>query len=183
MPTVPADKLTGLAHRVFAAAGSAEDEAALVAEHLVEANLKGHDSHGVGMIPSYLRNLNGGHAVVNQPGSCAWVACATMRASGVTPRLSASASDMSTIAAAPSEIELELAAVTVPSLRKAGLSVGMRSMFALSGCSSRSMRAVLLPAGASTATTSAPNEPSRIAACARVSDAIANRSWASRVKR
>ena len=68
MPTVPADKLTALARRVFAAAGSAEDEAALVAEHLVEANLKGHDSHGVGMIPSYLRNLRAGHAAVNQPG-------------------------------------------------------------------------------------------------------------------
>lgn len=46
MPTVPAAKLTDLARRVFTAAGSAEDEAALVAEHLVEANLKGHDSHG-----------------------------------------------------------------------------------------------------------------------------------------
>ncbi len=68
MPTVPADRLTALARRVFAAAGSAEDEAALVAEHLVEANLKGHDSHGVGMIPSYLRNLRAGHAAVNQPG-------------------------------------------------------------------------------------------------------------------
>jgi uncharacterized oxidoreductase len=68
MPTVPADRLTALAHRVFAAAGSAEEEAALVAQHLVEANLKGHDSHGVGMIPSYLRNLRGGHAAVNQPG-------------------------------------------------------------------------------------------------------------------
>src|SRR3954453_13621376 len=68
MPTVPAAKLTALAHRVFAAAGSAEYEAVLVAEHLVEANLKGHDSHGVGMIPSYLRNLRAGHAAVNQPG-------------------------------------------------------------------------------------------------------------------
>ena len=68
MPTVKADKLTGLAHRVFTASGSTEEEAAIVAEHLVEANLKGHDSHGVGMIPSYLRNLRGGHAAVNQPG-------------------------------------------------------------------------------------------------------------------
>ena len=68
MPTVQADKLKGLARHVFAAAGSAEEEAAIVAEHLVEANLKGHDSHGVGMIPTYLRNLRGGHAAVNQPG-------------------------------------------------------------------------------------------------------------------
>src|SRR3954465_2801476 len=68
MPIIAADKLTGIAHRVFAAGGSSEEEAVLVAEHLVEANLKGHDSHGVGMIPSYLRNLRGGHAGVNQPG-------------------------------------------------------------------------------------------------------------------
>ena len=41
-------------------------------------------------------------------------------------------------AAAPSDIELELAAVTVPSLRKAGRSVGIFSRFALKGCSSES---------------------------------------------
>lgn len=68
MPLIPSAKLTGMAERVFAAAGSAEEEAAIVAGHLVEANLKGHDSHGVGMIPSYLRNLAAGKAAVNQPG-------------------------------------------------------------------------------------------------------------------
>jgi hydroxycarboxylate dehydrogenase B len=68
MPLIAADRLTGIARRVFAAAGSTEDEAAIVADHLVEANLKGHDSHGVGMIPSYLRNLGAGKAAVNQPG-------------------------------------------------------------------------------------------------------------------
>jgi hydroxycarboxylate dehydrogenase B len=68
MPTVDAAELTGIAHRVFAAAGSAEEEARVVARHLVEANLKGHDSHGVGMIPSYLRNLAGGSLLPNRPG-------------------------------------------------------------------------------------------------------------------
>jgi uncharacterized oxidoreductase len=68
MPLIDAAKLTGIAHRVFAAAGSAEEEAGLIADHLVEANLKGHDSHGVGMIPSYLRNLAGGKAKPNEPG-------------------------------------------------------------------------------------------------------------------
>ena len=43
--------------RVFDAAGSAESEAEIIADHLIEANLRGHDSHGVGMIPNYLRNL------------------------------------------------------------------------------------------------------------------------------
>ena len=66
MPTVNADQLKGLAHRVCAAAGSAEDEAALVAEHLVEANLKGHDSHGVGMIPRYCRAMNEGLLQLNR---------------------------------------------------------------------------------------------------------------------
>src|SRR3989442_12188381 len=47
------------------AGGSAEAEAALVAEHLVAANLAGHDSHGVGMMPSYVRHLKAGLLVPN----------------------------------------------------------------------------------------------------------------------
>ena len=68
MPVIAADRLTGLAERVFAAGGSSEEEAGIIAGHLVEANLKGHDSHGVGMIPSYLRNLGGGKVKPNEPG-------------------------------------------------------------------------------------------------------------------
>ena len=41
MPLIDSAKLTGIARRVFAAAGSDEAEAAIVADHLVEANLKG----------------------------------------------------------------------------------------------------------------------------------------------
>ena len=33
-------------------------EARLVADHLVLANLFGHDSHGVGMIPHYIQNTD-----------------------------------------------------------------------------------------------------------------------------
>ncbi len=68
MPLIEAARLTQIARRVFAAAGSAEEEGNIVGDHLVEANLKGHDSHGVGMIPSYLRNLAAGKAATNQPG-------------------------------------------------------------------------------------------------------------------
>jgi len=39
---------------VLRAAGSSQKEAATVAENLVEANLRGHDSHGVGMLPRYV---------------------------------------------------------------------------------------------------------------------------------
>jgi uncharacterized oxidoreductase len=46
-----ADALTGAVAAVVRAAGSSEGEAAQVAANLVEANLRGHDSHGVGMTP------------------------------------------------------------------------------------------------------------------------------------
>src|SRR5580693_5027423 len=68
MPIVDHAELRRIGRRVFAAGGSSEEEAGIIADHLVEANLKGHDSHGVGMIPSYLRNLAGGKATANQPG-------------------------------------------------------------------------------------------------------------------
>jgi hydroxycarboxylate dehydrogenase B len=71
MKLIDATELSGITRRVFTAAGSDEEEAGIVAEHLVEANLKGHDSHGVGMIPSYLRNLGGGKVTPNEPGRVA----------------------------------------------------------------------------------------------------------------
>ena len=39
---------------IIAAAGSAPQEAQAVADNLVLANLSGHDSHGVGMVPRYI---------------------------------------------------------------------------------------------------------------------------------
>lgn len=55
MPNIEADGLRRLVREMIARAGSEPDEAALVADHLVGANLAGHDSHGVGMVPHYLR--------------------------------------------------------------------------------------------------------------------------------
>ena len=51
---------------VVAAGGSDAREAKLVAENLVTANLTGHDSHGVGMIPRYIESLLEGGLKVNQ---------------------------------------------------------------------------------------------------------------------
>jgi uncharacterized oxidoreductase len=56
---------------ILRAGGSSDDEARRVAANLVLANLSGHDSHGVGMIPRYVDSiLEGGlqpnaHAKVN----------------------------------------------------------------------------------------------------------------------
>src|SRR5580698_10410710 len=46
--------------------GSDEAEATEVADHLVRANLAGHDSHGVGMLPTYVRLLQDKLLVPNQ---------------------------------------------------------------------------------------------------------------------
>ena len=53
-------KLLRIAHAVFVATGSSDEEATIVADHLVEANLRGHDSHGVGLIPSYVKDRQDG---------------------------------------------------------------------------------------------------------------------------
>jgi uncharacterized oxidoreductase len=71
---VPHARLRAIAARVLEAAGAAPEDAAVVADHLVEANLAGHDSHGVGMIPQYVRAIRGGaldpraHAAVEDRG-------------------------------------------------------------------------------------------------------------------
>ncbi|MFN0163049.1 MAG: malate/lactate/ureidoglycolate dehydrogenase [Burkholderiales bacterium] len=46
--------LTAAVRAVVKGTGSSDREADLVATNLVEANLRGHDSHGVGMIPRYV---------------------------------------------------------------------------------------------------------------------------------
>ena len=61
-------ELRRIGRHIFVAAGSSEEEAGIVTDHLVEANLKGHDSHGVGMIPSYLRNLGNDRTKPNEKG-------------------------------------------------------------------------------------------------------------------
>ena len=64
--TVPAATLVGLVRAIVAAGGSAPEEADLVATNLVEANLRGHDSHGVGMVPRYIDSLKEGGLRVNE---------------------------------------------------------------------------------------------------------------------
>jgi uncharacterized oxidoreductase len=51
---------------IVAAGGSEPREAQLVAENLVTANLTGHDSHGIGMIPRYIESLKEGGLQANR---------------------------------------------------------------------------------------------------------------------
>lgn len=58
--------LTELGIAVFRAAGSDEAEARIVAGHLVEANLAGHDSHGIVRIAKYVEWTKRGDVIPNR---------------------------------------------------------------------------------------------------------------------
>ncbi len=62
---IQATQLTHFVSQIFIAAGSQAAVAEKVAHHLVAANLKGHDSHGVGMVPAYVGNIRAGHLKVD----------------------------------------------------------------------------------------------------------------------
>lgn len=60
MLAIPPDRLRRFVAAILSASGSNDYETGIVADHLVEANLKGHDSHGVGMIPLYIDDRKAG---------------------------------------------------------------------------------------------------------------------------
>ncbi|KAB2872024.1 MAG: malate/lactate/ureidoglycolate dehydrogenase [Bauldia sp.] len=55
MVTIKADRLADLVRDIFLAAGCSREEAGRIGKYLVEANLTGHDSHGVQRVPRYLQ--------------------------------------------------------------------------------------------------------------------------------
>jgi uncharacterized oxidoreductase len=65
-PRIPTASLYQWVADLWLAAGSNKREAHLTADHLVGANLSGHDSHGVGMIPKYVMSWLGDQLQLNQ---------------------------------------------------------------------------------------------------------------------
>jgi len=63
---IPHDKLKRITSDIFAAAGCQRDEAERIGHYLVEANLVGHDSHGVIRISYYVDWLQAGKVLANQ---------------------------------------------------------------------------------------------------------------------
>ncbi|MDH3455186.1 MAG: malate/lactate/ureidoglycolate dehydrogenase [Desulfuromonadales bacterium] len=45
---------------ILTACGSDPEETRIVADHLIRANLTGHDSHGAGMVPTYVKSIKAG---------------------------------------------------------------------------------------------------------------------------
>jgi uncharacterized oxidoreductase len=66
MPRIAAEPLKQTVHEVFAAASCSPHEAERIAHYLVEANLVGHDSHGVIRVASYVDWLRAGRVLANQ---------------------------------------------------------------------------------------------------------------------
>jgi len=67
MPTVNHEVLRGLIERLLIGAGAKAEEAPIIARHSVGANLAGHDSHGVIMIPTYINRVEKGDIVPGAP--------------------------------------------------------------------------------------------------------------------
>jgi len=65
---IHAAPLTEVLTAILTRAGAEPERARVCAAHLVEANLKGHDSHGVGMAPSYVRSIAAGTLHPNNRG-------------------------------------------------------------------------------------------------------------------
>jgi len=67
MPTVSAEKLIDIAKGLLTAAGASDEEAAVIAKYNIGANLVGHDSHGIILIPQYIERIKVGHIVPQAP--------------------------------------------------------------------------------------------------------------------
>jgi hydroxycarboxylate dehydrogenase B len=63
MPTIAVPKLQEFATRLLQAGGASADESQIVARSLVDANLRGYDSHGVMRIPYYVQAIKDGEVV------------------------------------------------------------------------------------------------------------------------
>jgi len=74
MPTFEAQQLKEIALSIFESAGVPDDEAETVSQALINANLAGHDSHGVIRIPQYIDMLLKG---MIKPGCGIEVLCET----------------------------------------------------------------------------------------------------------
>jgi LDH2 family malate/lactate/ureidoglycolate dehydrogenase len=67
MPKIAAERLQKIGAALLVGAGASRDEADTVARGCVAANLAGHDSHGIILIPTYVERIKIGHIVPGAP--------------------------------------------------------------------------------------------------------------------
>ena len=83
MHLISLPRLQAAMHLVVRGFGSSADEVAAVAGNLIEANLTGHDSHGIGMLPRYADAFLQGGLRANAAVSTVLDAGALLRLDGV----------------------------------------------------------------------------------------------------
>ena len=66
MIVVPASRAHACVAAIFRAAGSSDREADIIATHLVDSNLAGHESHGIVRVHKYLDWLAAGEVTANR---------------------------------------------------------------------------------------------------------------------
>jgi LDH2 family malate/lactate/ureidoglycolate dehydrogenase len=67
MPNVSAERLMEIAKGLLVASGASHEEAEVIARYNIGANLVGHDSHGIILIPQYIERIKAGHIVPQAP--------------------------------------------------------------------------------------------------------------------
>jgi LDH2 family malate/lactate/ureidoglycolate dehydrogenase len=67
MPKIAAERLQKIGTALLVGAGASREEADTVARGCVAANLAGHDSHGIILIPTYVERIKVGHIVPGAP--------------------------------------------------------------------------------------------------------------------
>jgi LDH2 family malate/lactate/ureidoglycolate dehydrogenase len=67
MPKIAAERLQKIGAALLVGAGASREEADIVSRGCVAANLAGHDSHGIILIPSYVDRIKVGHIVPGAP--------------------------------------------------------------------------------------------------------------------
>ena len=67
MPTVAPEEIERIGTGILRAAGASDEEALIIMEHLVGANLAGHDSHGIILLPTYIARIKRSHIVPGAP--------------------------------------------------------------------------------------------------------------------
>ena len=67
MPKIQAERLQNIAYTLLVASGASEEEAKTVSRLSIGANLAGHDSHGIMLIPTYIERVERGHIVPGAP--------------------------------------------------------------------------------------------------------------------
>lgn len=63
MPTIDHEPLGRMVEEILLAARASADEARIVRQHMIGANLVGHDSHGVILLTTYVDRIKKGHIV------------------------------------------------------------------------------------------------------------------------